>query len=117
MSTPKLTNEIVAAAIAGFEQQKRQIDTQIAELRAWLSGASTEPAAAPGQPIKRGRRKMSAATRKAMADGQRRRWAAAKGAATAPEAPAKLKRKLSTAGRKAIVAALKKRWAAKRAAE
>jgi hypothetical protein len=38
MSTPKLTNEIVAAAIAGFEGQKRQIDTQIAELRAWLSG-------------------------------------------------------------------------------
>jgi hypothetical protein len=48
MSTPKLTNEIVAAAIAGFEQQKRQIDTQIAELRGWLSGASTEPTAALG---------------------------------------------------------------------
>jgi hypothetical protein len=60
---------------------------------------------------------MSAATRKAMAEGQRRRWAAANGATTAPEVPAKPKRKLSAAGRTAIVAALNKRWAAKRAAE
>jgi hypothetical protein len=51
-----------------------------------------------------------------MAEGQRKRWAALKGAATAPEAPTKPKRKLSAAGKKAIVAASKRRWAAKRAA-
>ena len=36
----KLTNEIITAAIAGFEQQKQQIDVQIAELRASLSGGA-----------------------------------------------------------------------------
>ena len=64
---------------------------------------------------------MSAAGRKATAEAQRKRWAAAKGAdASAKTALAKTakkpKRKLSAAGRAAIVAALKKRWAAKKAA-
>jgi hypothetical protein len=60
---------------------------------------------------------MSAAARKAMAEGQRRRWAAAKNESS-PKAVAtpKPKRKLSAAGKAAIVAALKKRWAAKKAA-
>ena len=111
MPTPKLTNEIIIAAITGFEAQKTRIDVQIAELRAMLDGERTEPAAAPEVP-KGKRRKMSAAARKRMAVAQRRRWAESKGT---PE-PAKPKRKLSAAGKAAIVAALKKRWAAKRAA-
>jgi len=56
---------------------------------------------------------MSAAGRRAIAAGQRKRWAASE--AKTLEAPAKPKRKLSAAGKAAIVAALKKRWAAKRA--
>ena len=32
---PKLTNEIIDAAILGFEEQKRRIDAQIAELQGW----------------------------------------------------------------------------------
>ena len=62
---------------------------------------------------------MSAAGRKALAEAQRKRWAASKGQAeaNAPK-PAKTgKRKLSAEGRANIVAALKKRWAAKNAAE
>src|ERR1039457_7601671 len=31
---PRLTHEIITAAILGFEEQKRQIDTKIAEIRA-----------------------------------------------------------------------------------
>lgn len=77
------------------------------------SGSSVQSSSAPA---KRARRKMSAATRKAMAEGQRKRWAAAKGESQAPKAPKKPKRKLSAEGRAAIVAALKKRWAAKKAA-
>src|SRR5215831_13104216 len=51
-----------------------------------------------------------------IAEAQRKRWAAAKGASE-PAAPAtKPKRNLSAASRAAIVAALKKRWAEKRAA-
>jgi len=110
MATPKLSNEIIDAAILGFEEQKRRLDAQIAALRAMQTGASqTAPASAPP------RRKMSAAGRRAIAKAQRARWAALKsGAAQAP--PKRAKRKLSAAGRAAIVAALKKRWAAKRAA-
>ena len=42
----KLTPEIVRAAIAGFELQKTQIDSQIAELRGMLDGSSRERSAA-----------------------------------------------------------------------
>src|ERR1035438_7508065 len=117
MPIPKLTAEIITAAILGFEQQKRQIDTKIGELRAMLPGGPAENAATP-EPTKRKRRKMSAAGRKAIAEAQRKRWAASKKAdePTPTEAP-KRKRKLSRAGSAAIIAATKKRWAAVRAAK
>ena len=109
----RLTNEIIAAAILGFEEQKRHLDIQIAELRAALSGSSTAPASTPEGPRGK-RRKMSAAARKSIGDAQRKRWAESKGQ---PESPsetvaAKAKRKMSAAGRKAISEATKKRWAA-----
>jgi hypothetical protein len=116
MPTHKLTPAIINAAIAGFEQQKLRLDTQIAELRAILTGERTEPADTP-EPAKGKRRKMSAAARKRSGDAQRKRWAASKAeSASASESTTKPKRRLSAAGRAAIVAALKKRWAAKRAA-
>ena len=119
MPTPKLTNEIIAAAILGFEEQKRHIDTKIAELRALLPGDSTGTAATPEAPTGK-RKKFSAASRRKMAMAQRARWAKIKGdseppAPATPELP-KPKRKLSKAGRAAIVAALKKRWRDKKAA-
>jgi hypothetical protein len=111
MATPKITNEIIDAAILGFEEQVRRIDAQIAELRGMRAGGSqTAPASRPS------RRKMSAAGRKAIAAAQRKRWAALKGDEAPKKAPRRAKRKLSPAGRAAIVAALKKRWAAKKAA-
>jgi hypothetical protein len=59
---------------------------------------------------------MSAARRKRIAEAQRKRWAATKGASEPAMAqPTKRKRRLSAAGRAAIVAATKKRWALKRA--
>jgi hypothetical protein len=113
MAIPRLTNEIIDAAILGFEEQKRRLDEQLAELRAMRTGAN-HTALASSRP----RRKMSAAGRKAIAAAQRQRWAVLKGGAAEPrEAPKKAKRKLSAAGRAAIVAALKKRWAAKKAAK
>src|SRR5690242_17413795 len=111
MPTPKLTPEIIAAAIAGFEAQKTQIDAQIAELRTALIGGSPETVAAPESP-KRRKGKMSAAGRRAIAEAQRKRWAAQKAAESpAPDAAPKPKRRLSAAGRKAIIAAAKRRWA------
>ena len=108
----QLSQGIINAAIEGFESQKRRIDEQIAELRALSNGHTPAGTEAPR---KRG---MSAAGRRAIAEAQRKRWAAAKGQAETPkvEKPAERKRVLSAAGRAAIVAATKRRWAAKRAA-
>ena len=113
MPTKELANDIIVAAIAGLESQKAQIDAQIAELRRIVFGRPAAAAVKPA-PAKGKRRKMSAASRARIAEAQRKRWAASRKPAAAPEA-ARPKRKLSAAGRKAIVAAAKKRWAAKRA--
>src|SRR3982750_2838471 len=89
---PKLTNEIIDAAIEGFEAQKRRIDDQISELRAMRSGSPAQSASASS---KQPRRKMSPAGRKAIAAAQRKRWAASKVdvQTKAPKAkPAKKKR-------------------------
>jgi hypothetical protein len=111
----KLTPEIIAAAIDGYEFQRTRIDSKIGELKAILSGGPTEPAATP-EPTKRKRRKMSAAARKRIGDAQRKRWAASKGQSEAatPE-PAKPKRRLTAAAKAKLVANLKKARAAKAA--
>ena len=112
---PKFSKEVIEAAITGFEAQKQNIDAQIAELRALLTG--TPPASSATAKRGRTKRKLSPEALERIREGQKRRWAAARGeSATAPEQASKPKRKLSAAGRRAIVAALKKRWAAKRAA-
>jgi len=117
---PKLTPEIITAAIEGFEAQKTRIDGKIAELRALLSAVPTETASKP-EPVTHKRKKFSAAARKHMKEAQQLRWANIRGESEAPaptaQKPAQPKRKLSKAGRANIVAALKKRWAAKKAAE
>ena len=113
----KLDNEILAAAIEGFEAQKKRIDAQIAEIRQKLTGG-TEPAAKPEAGTKR--RKVSAAGRKRMAEAQRKRWAAKKQSGPAPKAakpaPPKAKRRISEEGMKRIIAATKKRWRLQKAA-
>jgi hypothetical protein len=118
MPTQKLTAEIITAAILGFEQQMRQIDTKIGELRSLLPGGPAEPTATQEAPARK-RKKFSAAARRRMKEAQQRRWAKIRGESEPPEPtqkPAKPKRQLSKAGRENIVAALKKRWAEKKAA-
>src|SRR5664280_1218366 len=120
MPTQKLTAEIIAAAILGFEQQKRHIDTKIAELRAMLPGGSTGTATTPEVSTLR-RKKFSVAARRRMKEAQQRRWAKVRGEAeppalVTPEAP-KPKRRISKAGMARIVAATKERWARVRAAK
>lgn len=121
MPTLKITNTMIEAAISGFEAQKSQIDTQIAELRAMLTGSTViTESESPTSPRKRS--KLSAASRKRMAEAQKQRWAKIKGepatvpvAAVEPKAAEpKTKRKLSEAGRQNIINALKRRNAAKR---
>jgi len=118
MPTPKLTAEIIAAAIEGFESQKRRLDDHIAELRSMLPGGSAERTAATESPVHK-RRTFSASARKRMREAQQRRWARIRGEpefpAPATEKPAKPKRRISEEGMKRIIAATKKRWALKRA--
>jgi hypothetical protein len=117
MPTPRLTNEIIAAAIDGYEFQKTRIDAEIAKLRAMLPGGPAESAAVP-KLAKRQRRKMSAAARARIAEAQRKRWAASKvQAEVATPKPAKTKRRISKAGLARIIAATKERWAKVRAAK
>jgi hypothetical protein len=40
IAMPTLTKEIISAAIFGFEEQRRKLDVQIAELRTMLSHSS-----------------------------------------------------------------------------
>lgn len=120
MPTPKLNAEIIAAAIEGFESQKRRIDIQIGELRAMLSGGRTEGTTTPEAPTRK--RKVSAAARRRMAEGQKKRWASRRAESETPEStagpePATAKRKISAAGRRAISEASKRHWALKRAAK
>src|SRR2546429_456957 len=82
-------------AIEGFEAQKVRLETQIADLRQMLDRGSPEAAAAQERgPVKR---KVSAAARRRMALGQKKRWAAIKGesepSAPAPVEPPKPKRR------------------------
>ena len=114
-----------------IEQLKQviAIKEQIAALEAKLGkiiGGKSAPVAAVVAPVKKGRKKMSAAGKARIAAAQKARWAKVKGTAPAPAqsvtpkaAPAvkpakRVKRKLSPEGRAKIVAALKKRWAAKK---
>ena len=76
MPARRFTKSMVAAAILGFEEQKRQIDAEIAELRAM--GKESGPATPASESGKPSRRKISAASRKKMALAQQKRWAAKK---------------------------------------
>ena len=82
----KLKTEIVAAAIAGFEEQKKRLNAQIAELRQMLN-----PSAMNGTVPAPSRRRMSAAARARIAAAQRNRWAASKKQAAFLVAPARKK--------------------------
>jgi hypothetical protein len=119
----KLTPEILAAAIEGFEAQKKNIDAQIAELRQTLSGGPAETQATPEVPARK-RKGFSAAVRRKMALAQKARWAKIRGESE-PSAPArkeaekapKAKRRIGAEGMKRIIAATKKRWRLAKAAK
>lgn len=83
----RLTNEIIAAAIAGFEAQKTHIDSQIAELRAMLTGQPAKQTPAPETPAPK--RKVSAAARRKMALAQKRRWEKVKEQSEVAQTPVK----------------------------
>src|SRR6266852_5414018 len=104
MAQPKLTHDILAAAILGFQEQKTQLDAKISEIKGLLDGSTG--ATAPTETAKP-RKKRSAAVRKKMALAQKARYAKLKQTSEPPQAAKPKKRKLSAAGRRAISVAAK----------
>ena len=116
MPQPKLTDEILIAALEGYEVQKTRIDAHIAEIRSMLGGSHT--GVATSSEAARPKRKVSASARRRMARAQKLRWKKIKQGSEVKESAAKPKRHMSASARKRIAAAQKKRWAVlKKAAE
>ncbi len=114
--------ELLAAALVGYEQQRLEIVERIGEIRRQLGVRSSGTAnhTAPG-----GKRTMSPAARKRIAEAQRKRWAAyrkeqepagGEKKVSVKNAAARPARKMSAAARKRIADAQRKRWAAVRKA-
>jgi hypothetical protein len=112
-------NDILEAALIGYEHQRKEIETKIEQIRAHLGGHVTPNGkTAPGR-----KRTFSAATRKRMAAAQQKRWASknaggAEAVTPAEVAPAKATKKaggkrtpMSAEARERIAAAQRKRWA------
>jgi len=111
----KLTSEIVAAAIIGFEVERDRIQVRIAEIRQLLG--SPAGATTPSETAKP-RKKRSAAVRRRMKLAQQLRWKKIReGGEPAQAETAKPKRTMSASARKRIAAAQRRRWALKKAAE
>ncbi len=115
----KQDEELIHYALIGLEEQKRQIDEKILELRG-RSGPG--PSADVPQKAPAARKGMSAAGRERIAAAQRARWAAQRGTAAQPvaaqpvkksaAAPARKKGTMSAEARARIAEAQRKRWAA-----
>jgi hypothetical protein len=110
--------------ITQLERQKAAIDRALVALRQIDESDAPTPASTGTTVIPevsgRKGKKRTAAQRRRMAEGQRKRYAALRGesealAPAAPEAP-KPKRRISAEGMKRIIAATKKRWRLQKAA-
>jgi hypothetical protein len=84
MTTDLNTNDIIEHALIGYEEKHREIEAQIAELRARLAMSGDAHAAADGRAHRAdrsaarqgSRRGFTLAARNRMAKAQRKRWAA-----------------------------------------
>ena len=108
----KLLKDYSSAELRRIISIKEQIATLQIELGA-IGGETGN--AAVGEPINRGRRRMSASARRKIGLAQKARWAKVKGIEAAPAAGKK--RRMSAAGRARIAAAAKARWAKFRASQ
>jgi len=74
-------SDLLSAALAGYEEQRKQIEARIAELRKRLSGPMPLSSKAAARPARKHR--ISAEGRARIAAAQRKRWAATKRAGAA----------------------------------
>lgn len=80
--------ELLQAALVGLEMQKAKLDEQIALVRSMVSGKTpakkvkapkVAAESAPEKKPRKKRRQFSPEARQRIADGQKKRWAAARG--------------------------------------
>lgn len=112
-----LKHKVQFGRVETLESEKETLLKQVAKLDKKLARLGSNGAAPAGR--KRRRWKLSAATRRKMAEAARKRWAKAggKAKAAAKPAPAKRRRTLSAATRAKMAAAAKARWAKVRGAK
>ena len=108
----KLLKDYSSADLRRIISIKERIDNLYSQLEAF--GGETGNASV-GEPVNRGRRRMSAYARRQNGLVPKARWAKAKGIVTAPAAGKR--RRMSAAGRARIAAAAKARWAKFRASK
>ena len=114
MAKLTVTDDLLTAALAGYEAELDRIEGKMGEVRRMLGDRPNDGAALSDGT--RPKRRFSAASRRKMAAAQKARWAGTKKSSEPPQvAQPKKKRKMSAAGRKAISEATKKRWAAVKA--
>jgi hypothetical protein len=108
----KLLKDCSSADLRRIISIKEQIENLQTQLEAFDGETGN---GVVSEPIKRGRRRMSASARRKIGLAQKARWAKAKGIETAPAAGKR--RRMSAAGRARIAAAAKARWAKFRASK
>lgn len=108
----KLLKDYSSADLRRIISIKEQIETLQAELEAFGDETGSSVLA---EPLKRGRRRMSASARRKIGLAQKARWAKMKGIEVAPLT--RKRRRMSAAGRARIAAAAKSRWAKFRASQ
>jgi hypothetical protein len=105
-------NDLLEAALLGYQQMLKETETRIAELRRLLHGTPAPTPAADAAPVAR-KRKLSAKGRANIIAALKKRWAAKKAAvAPAPAKPAARKTAVKKAARKAPAKAKPARKAA-----
>jgi len=108
----KLLKDYSSAELRRIISIKEQIETLQTELEAFGGERANDSV---GEPIKRGKRRMSASARRKIGLAQKARWAKVKGVEVAPAT--RKRRRMSAAGRARIAAAAKARWAKFRASQ
>lgn len=117
MAKLKVTEDLLTAALAGYQTELDLIEVKMSEIRRMLGDGARSTATSSA--TKTPKRKFSFASRRKMRIAQKLRWKKIKQAVEPSQAATAKpkKRRMSAAGKAAIVAALKKRWAAVRAAK
>jgi hypothetical protein len=108
----KLLKDYSSADLRRIIAIKEQIENLQTQLETFEGETGKD---AVGDPMKRGRRRMSASARRKIGLVQKARWAKVKALEVAPAA--RKRRRMSAAGRARIAAAAKARWARFRASK